>query len=203
MFATQCLRFYHSMSRQAARRSYAGAIAERKTAHAAVNVGIVFLSTGNGTMKGSKRSQSGAASSSERAVTADTDAAPQWRFERSTFACRDAFYEAVLRAQSNGRSQYWKKVVVVKTDNGVVLECKLCGKERSAKNPSDSAGSHILALPDGRNSCKEAKKRQGEVDGSGEAGSHSRLAKHLHQMTTYRCRMRPSVKLICSRTSQA
>jgi hypothetical protein len=98
----------------------------------------------------------GQSSASATAGSAGTSGSPAcgWRFQRTMHKTLDSFYNAVMRAQANGRASYWKHVVVVKTDKDVLLQCKMCDKQLSAKNPADSAGAHIVTLPDGTTTCK-------------------------------------------------
>jgi hypothetical protein len=115
------------------------------------------------------------ASASGSTATPD-DTASQWRLQRASFYSLVSYFEAVLLAKSKGRADYWNYVLVVKADSDVVLQCKLCGKQLSARNLSDSAGSHISKLPDGTFSCKESKKRRIEVDAHIVASGHYRFA---------------------------
>jgi hypothetical protein len=120
-------------------------------------------------MIGKKRSKSATAGAASTSATP----ARVWRFQRTNHDTLDSFYDAVMRAQANGRAEYWRHVVVVKTDEIVHLQCKLCDKQLSAKNSADSAGQHIVTLPDGTTTCKEAKSRQEAVRSNCQSGSQS------------------------------
>lgn len=71
----------------------------------------------------------------------------------------DSMYEAVLKAQRNGRAPYWSKVTVVKDENTVSLLCNSCGRTLSARNPADSCGNHFKDS-EGRLGCKITERRE-------------------------------------------
>jgi hypothetical protein len=92
-------------------------------------------------MPGANGSSSAAAASTSSAASN----ARVWKFQRRTHETLESFYDAVMGAHANGRAQYWKHVVVVRTDDDVLLQCKLCSKQLSARNPADSA-EHVFKL---------------------------------------------------------
>jgi hypothetical protein len=111
----------------------------------------------------------------------------QFVVTKKSYSSLEVYHQAVLDSQKSGKSSYWPRVTVVKdvAKDCVFLQCKVCERKYSARNPSSALRGHFETLPDGRLTCKNARIAQKSLDFHAELENKGAYTVHFLSESTF------------------